>query len=86
MLCDTLLLNLSTDHEASNVLLEDKWDLSLGAKLHEMGALLRTLGKEHAIICNDTDGVTVKVSEASNQGCAVTLLKLVEAGTIKDTT
>jgi len=38
MLRDTILFKLLANHEASDVLQEDQWDLTLAAHLYEVGS------------------------------------------------
>ena len=54
----------AADHEAGDVLEEEKGDGTLGAELDEVGAFEGGGGEEDSVIGEDADGVTMDAGEA----------------------
>ena len=76
---DAALLVLLADHEAGDVLEEDEGNPSFAGELDEVGALLRRLGEEHALVGEDPDRIPLDAREAADERLAVELLELLEA-------
>mmetsp|Transcript_43437 Transcript_43437/g.93051 ORF Transcript_43437/g.93051 Transcript_43437/m.93051 type:complete len:374 (+) Transcript_43437:504-1625(+) len=76
---DPSILVRFADHEASDVLEEEKWDSPLVAQLDEVRAFLSRFAEQDAIVGDDADGVTMDVSEATDQSASITSLELVQA-------
>ena len=57
---------------------------ALARELDEVRALLRGLGEEDALVREDPDRVAFDAREAADEGLAVQLLELVEAGAVDD--
>src|SRR5207302_5508697 len=77
-------LVLEADHEAGDVLEEDERDPTLAAELDEVGALLRGLGEQNAVVRENADRITLDPREAAHEGLAVELLELVEAAAVDE--
>src|SRR5690606_20626096 len=85
VLGDAAGLIFAPDHEAGDVLQEEKRDLALAAELNEVRALQRRFREEHAVIGENAHRHTVKMRKAGHQSGAVVLLEFVELGAIDQT-
>ena len=75
---------LLPDHEAGDVLQEEKRDVALARELDEMRALERAFAEQDAVVGEDADGEPVDVRKAADERRAVERLELVELGGIDD--
>jgi hypothetical protein len=82
VLGDAARLVVAADHEARDVLQEQKRNAALAAQLNEVRGLERAFGEENAIVGKDADGNARKVREAGDQRRAVERLELVELGAV----
>ena len=67
MFSNALMLVLLADHEAGDILQEDKGHLALRANLNEIGTFGRCLAKEDAVVGNDTHLLVVNTTETCHQ-------------------
>ena len=81
---DAFLLKLLADHEARDVLKEDKRNLALAAKLDKVSSFKGTLREKNTIIGYDANWMPIKMTETSDERIAVVLLKLMESAPIED--
>eukprot|EP00754_Rhynchopus_humris_P044418 Rhum_TRINITY_DN4142_c0_g1::Rhum_TRINITY_DN4142_c0_g1_i1::g.13123::m.13123 len=84
VLRDTSVLVLLADHEAGDVLDEQKRNTALRAQLDEVRGLHRRLREEHAVVRDNADLATVQAAEAAHDRVAVQLLELIEARAVED--
>ena len=75
---DPFVFIFTTDHKAGDILQENQWGTALRAKFDKMRALLRGLGKEHAIIGDNPHRTAHHMGKASDQGFAKTGFEFVK--------
>src|SRR3974390_3456199 len=83
MFRDTPRLLVLSNHEAGNVLQEEKRNVALIAQLNEMRTLERRLGEQHALVRHNAHRVTVDMAEASYEGLAVFRLEFGEVTAVQ---
>ena len=81
---DATLLRVLADHEAGDVLEEDKRDAALARQFDEVCSLLGRFGEEDATVREDPDGVALDPGKPADEGVAVERLELVEAAAVDD--
>ena len=84
VLGDASGLCITADHEPGDVLQEHEWDAALAAEFDEVCSLERGLGEQNSVVSDDSDGITVDSSEATDQSVGVALLELVEVRAVDD--
>src|SRR5206468_4961287 len=77
-------LVLLTDHESGDVLKEDERHATLARELDEVRALLGGLCKQHAVVREDPDRVTLDTGEPADERLAVEGLELVKPGAVHE--
>lgn len=85
VLGNTITLRGGADHEAGDVLQEDKRDTTLRAELNEMGSFDGGRGKQDAVVGDDADLVAVNGGKAGHKSGTEVTLELGELGAINDT-
>mmetsp|Transcript_22728 Transcript_22728/g.37564 ORF Transcript_22728/g.37564 Transcript_22728/m.37564 type:complete len:635 (-) Transcript_22728:3304-5208(-) len=81
---DAFVFVFAAHHKAGDILQENQRDAALAAQLDEMCALLRGLGKQHAIIGNDAHRAALDMGETADQRFAKPRLERVKARAIDD--
>jgi len=83
MFSDTFRFKFLAYHESSDVLEEEQRNFTLRAHLNEVSSLLSRFREEYSLVGDNTNRVSIEVSESSQQSGAVPLLKLMEPTSIE---
>src|SRR6202048_965553 len=84
ILGDAARLVLLPDHEAGDVLEKDQRYVALTAELDEVRAFERGFREQHAVVGDDTHGITPQPREAGDQGRAVAGLEFLEVAAVDE--
>jgi hypothetical protein len=82
VLGDTAYFRFTSHHEAGDVLQEHERDAALVTQLDEVSRFERGLAKEHAVVGDDPDRVSVNAREPADQSRAVASFELAEFAAI----
>ena len=84
VLGDAVMFVFLADDEAGDVLKEDERHLAHGAQRDEVGAFLRTFGKENPVVGQNAHRIAHDPGEAADEGRPIELLELLKPAAVDD--